>query len=119
MKTSFPSSSPRGSQAGNGRGFQLREWLSRLRSADWQRRIDALFQRDLLWSVVFILCFALLLFRHGVGVDYSVGFQWRPPLSDNIVILIGGSSLQPHQGFRDIYTNKTLWSLFTNVKFVF
>jgi len=71
MKTSFPSSSPRGSPAANGHGFQLREWLSRLRSADWQRRIDALFQRDLLWSVVFIVFFALLLFRHGVGVDFS------------------------------------------------
>jgi hypothetical protein len=57
--------------------------------------------------------------RHGIGVDSSVGFQYRPPLSDNIVILVGLSSLQPHQGFRDIYTNKTLWSLFTNVKFLF
>ena len=57
--------------------------------------------------------------RHSVGVDYSVGFQYRPPLSDNIVLLFGVSSLQPGQGFRDIYTGKTLWSLFTNVRFLF
>lgn len=57
--------------------------------------------------------------RHSVGVDYSMGFQYRPPLSDNIVILLGVSSLQPGQGFRDIYTGKTLWSIFTNVRFLF
>jgi hypothetical protein len=57
--------------------------------------------------------------RHSVGVDYSIGFQYRPPLSDNIVILIGLSSLQPGQGFRDIYGGKTLWSLFTNVRLLF
>jgi hypothetical protein len=57
--------------------------------------------------------------RHSVGVDSSIGFQWRPPLSDNIVILFGVSSLQPGQGFRDIYTGKTLWSIFTNVRFLF
>jgi hypothetical protein len=57
--------------------------------------------------------------RHGIGIDSSIGFQYRPPLSDNIVILFGLSSLQPHQGFQDIYTNKTLWSLFTKVNFLF
>lgn len=57
--------------------------------------------------------------RHGIGLDSSVGFQYRPPLSDNIVLLFGVSSLQPNQGFKDIYTSKTLWSLFTVVRFLF
>jgi len=57
--------------------------------------------------------------RHGIGVDYSFGFQYRPPLSDNLVILVGASSLQPGRGFQDIYTNKTLWSVFSKVRFVY
>jgi len=65
----------------------------------------------------------LLLFqapiRHGIGVDYSFGVSYRPPLSDNVVILAGVSSLQPGEGFRDIYTGKTLWSVFTSVRFLF
>jgi hypothetical protein len=57
--------------------------------------------------------------RHGIGLDSSIGFQYRPPLSDNIVILVGVSSLVPNQGFKDIYTSKTLWSVFTKVNFLF
>lgn len=57
--------------------------------------------------------------RHTIGVDYSIGFQYRPPLSENIVILGGASALTPGQGFADIYTRKTLFSLFANLRFQF
>ncbi len=56
---------------GNGHDFVVREWLSRLTTADWQRRIDALFQKDFLWSAVFVIFFSMLLFRQSVGVDSS------------------------------------------------
>jgi hypothetical protein len=49
----------------------VRQWLERLSSADWQRRIDALFQRDLIWGVVFVAFFSVLLFRHGGDADFS------------------------------------------------
>jgi len=65
----------------------------------------------------------LLLFqgpiRHNIGVDYSLGFQYRPPLTENIILTGGASALSPGQGFRDIYTGKTLFSLFGNVRFLF
>lgn len=65
----------------------------------------------------------LLLFqnhiRHGIGTDFGAGVEYRPPLSENIVIRGGASALVPGQGFKDIYNGRTLLSLFANVKFQF
>jgi hypothetical protein len=65
----------------------------------------------------------LLLFEspihNTIGVDTSLGFQYRPPLSENIVITGGASALSPGQGFRDIYSGKTQFSLFANMRFQF
>ncbi len=65
----------------------------------------------------------LLLFEspihNTIGVDTSLGFEYRPPLSENIVIIGGASALSPGQGFRDIYSGKTQFSLFANVRFQF
>ena len=57
--------------------------------------------------------------RHDIGLDYGLGVRYRPPLSENIVITFGAAGLSPGQGFRDIYTGKQLWSVFTKVDFVF
>jgi hypothetical protein len=57
--------------------------------------------------------------RHSIGEDVGIGVEYRPPLSENIVLIGGSSMLQPGQGFRDIYTNRTLFSLFGIVKFQF
>jgi hypothetical protein len=66
---------------------------------------------------------ALLLFdspiRHNIGEDLGVGVQYRPPLSENIVLTGGVSILQPGQGFRDIYSGRTEFSLFAQAKFTF
>jgi hypothetical protein len=65
----------------------------------------------------------LLLFQspihHAIGEDFGVGVEYRPPLSENIVITGGASALQPGQGFKDIYTGRTQFSLFGSVKFTF
>jgi hypothetical protein len=65
----------------------------------------------------------LLLFqsriRHSIGFDYNVGVEYRPPLSENIKLTAGLAALTPGQGFRDIYTAKTLFSAFLNLRFVF
>ncbi len=37
------------------------------------------------------------------GTDISLGFQWRPLLTDNIIISAGYATLLPGSGFRDIY----------------
>jgi hypothetical protein len=65
----------------------------------------------------------LLLFEspihNTIGLDYSLGFQYRPPLSENISITGGIAALSPAQGFRDLYSGKTQFSLFANVRVQF
>jgi hypothetical protein len=55
----------------------------------------------------------------GVGADSGIGVKYRPPLSDNIVVTAGFNAFFPWAGFRDIYTSKTLYSAFVNVRFQF
>jgi hypothetical protein len=57
--------------------------------------------------------------RHSIGEDFGVGVTYRPPLTENIVLTGGASALQPGPGFKDIYTSRTLFSLFGSVKFTF
>ncbi len=57
--------------------------------------------------------------RHSIGEDFGIGLTYRPPLSENIILTAGASALQPGNGFKDIYTSRTLFSLFGSVKFTF
>ena len=57
--------------------------------------------------------------HHTIGEDFGLGVEYRPPLSENIVVTGGASALQPGQGFKDIYTGRTQFSLFGSVKFTF
>jgi hypothetical protein len=65
----------------------------------------------------------LLLFQNhihdNIGADYGVGFVYRPPLSENIVIEGGVAALSPGKGLREIYTGSTLVSAFGLIKFQF
>jgi hypothetical protein len=56
---------------------------------------------------------------HGIGTDFGVGFEYRPPLSENIVVRGGASALVPAEGLKQIYNGQTLFSLFGNVRFQF
>ena len=57
--------------------------------------------------------------HHAVGLDTGVGVQYRPLLTDNIVVTAGVGTLAPGRGFKDIYTGRTLFSSFVNVRVVF
>ena len=57
--------------------------------------------------------------HHAIGEDAGVGVEYRPPLTENVVLTGGASALQPGQGFKDIYTGRTQFSLFGSVKFTF
>jgi hypothetical protein len=57
--------------------------------------------------------------QHGIGMDTGVGIQYRPPLTENIVITSGVSSLVPGAGFREILNGRVLVSGFTSIKLVF
>jgi hypothetical protein len=65
----------------------------------------------------------LLLFqrgiRHSIGTDSGIGIQYRPPLTENIVITTGVSDLVPGVGFRQILNGRVLISGFTGIKLVF
>jgi hypothetical protein len=65
----------------------------------------------------------LLLFQNnihaGVGADSGIGVSYRPPLSENIVITGVFNAFVPFQGYKDIYTGQTLFSLAANVRFRF
>lgn len=65
----------------------------------------------------------LLLFQNnihaGVGADTGIGMTYRPPLSENIVITGVVNGFIPFQGFKDIYTGQTLFSVAANVRFRF
>ena len=50
-----------------------------------------------------------------IGLDYSVGLQWRPFLNNNAIINFGAAALTPSNGFKDIYSSQTLYSVFLGV----
>ncbi len=41
------------------------------------------------------------------GLDCSAGFQWRPLLTDNIIVTAGAGFLVPRWGYKDIYRANT------------
>ena len=45
--------------------------------------------------------------HHFIGVDPSMGFEYRPLLSNNAIVTFGVSALLPGRGFRDIYDTIT------------
>ncbi|HXY14203.1 MAG TPA: carboxypeptidase-like regulatory domain-containing protein [Terriglobales bacterium] len=56
---------------------------------------------------------------HNIGTDVGLGFEYRPPLSENIVITAGTSGLIPAQGFEQVFNPKSLISGFAKIKFQF
>ncbi|HVL66798.1 MAG TPA: carboxypeptidase-like regulatory domain-containing protein [Vicinamibacterales bacterium] len=57
--------------------------------------------------------------RSNAGIDYGAGFQYRPPLSDNVVIVGGIAGMKLGQGLKDIYDRGHLFSTFLNARLVF
>ena len=44
--------------------------------------------------------------RNEVGWDLSLGLRWRPLLTDNIIVNVGGAAFVGGDGFKDIYQTK-------------
>ena len=57
--------------------------------------------------------------HYAIGLDMGIGLQYRPLLSDNIVVTGGFGALAPGQGFKDIYSGQVQFSSFVNVRLVF
>jgi hypothetical protein len=47
-----------------------------------------------------------------IGLDYSVGIQYRPALNDNVLLTGGVSVFTPGRGFKQILTNDVLYTPF-------
>jgi len=56
---------------------------------------------------------------HNIGSDVGLGVEYRPPLSENIVITAGTSGLIPGLGFTQVFNSKSLVSGFVRIKFQF
>lgn len=50
-----------------------------------------------------------------IGTDLSLGFIWKPLLTENFIVKGGVSALLPGHGFRDIYKSDTLYAFFGEV----
>ena len=57
--------------------------------------------------------------HHTIGDDLGAGVEYRPPLTENLVLTGGAALLQPGQGFRDMYTGRLQFSAFCRAKFTF
>ena len=57
--------------------------------------------------------------RPNVGVEYGGGATYRPPLSDNLVIISGIQAMTLGQGLKDIYDRRHLFTMFLNVRLQF
>lgn len=58
--------------------------------------------------------------ERSVGIDYNLGLQYRPLLTDNIIITAGAALFQPAEGFEDIYeSDNELYSLFLSITLVY
>jgi hypothetical protein len=50
-----------------------------------------------------------------IGIDLSIGVQYRPLLTNNMIFTLGAAALIPGNGFEDIYTDDTLYSCFAAI----
>jgi hypothetical protein len=51
-----------------------------------------------------------------IGLDLSIGVQYRPLLNNNLIFTVGFAALVPGKGFEAIYeSDKSLYSLFTSL----
>lgn len=57
--------------------------------------------------------------RKDIGVDYSLGLQYRPWLNNNVIVNLSQAVFQPLGGFRDILTSNVLYSTTMNVVVTF
>ncbi len=55
----------------------------------------------------------------GAGADSGIGATYRPKISGNISLTGGFNAFFPFAGFKEIYTGRTLFGVFSNVRFRF
>lgn len=78
--------------------------------ADVTTRVKAFLNVNYIWTVTTEPTRRVLFTNHAsneIGLDCSLGFQWRPLLTDNIIVSAGVGFLVPGAGYKDIYRANT------------
>ena len=57
--------------------------------------------------------------RPTIGIELGGGATYRPPLSDNVVLIGGVQAMRTGQGLKDIYQRRYLFSIFFNARLQF
>jgi len=73
-------------------------------------KLKAFLNLNYIWTVTTEVTRQVLLTNRAskeIGADCSLGVQWRPLLTDNIIISAGLGVLVPGAGFKDIYRTNT------------
>ncbi|MGI8482211.1 MAG: hypothetical protein ACR2MF_09145, partial [Chthoniobacterales bacterium] len=78
--------------------------------ADVTPKLKAFMNVNYIWTVETAVTKQVLFTDHAsndFGLDCSLGFQWRPLLTENIIVTAGAGFLVPGQGYKEIYRANT------------
>jgi hypothetical protein len=78
--------------------------------ADVTPKLKAFLNVNYIWTVTTEPTRQVLFTNHAsneIGLDASLGIQWRPLLTDNVILTAGIGFLVPGAGFKDIYRANT------------
>jgi hypothetical protein len=78
--------------------------------ADVTPKLKAFINANHIWTMTTEVTEQVLFTNHAsndIGWDCSVGLQWRPLLTDNVIISAGIGFLVPGEGYKDIYRTNT------------
>ncbi|MEP6809150.1 MAG: hypothetical protein ABI992_02825 [Chthoniobacterales bacterium] len=78
--------------------------------ADVTPRLKAFANVNYIWTVTTAPTRRVLFTNHAsdeIGLDVSLGVQWRPLLTDNVIVSAGFGALLPGAGYKDIYRANT------------
>lgn len=79
--------------------------------ADVTPKLKAFMNVNYVWTVDTAVTKQVLFTNHAsndLGLDCSLGFQWRPLLTENIILSAGVGFFVPGQGYKEIYRANTV-----------
>jgi hypothetical protein len=78
--------------------------------ADLTPKLKGILNVNYVWTADTAVTEQVLFTNHAsnnLGLDCSLGFQWRPLLIENIIVSAGAGFFVPGQGYKDIYRANT------------
>lgn len=79
--------------------------------ADIMPKLKGFMNVNYIWTVDTAVTEQVLFTNHAsndLGLDCSIGFQWRPLLIENIIVTAGAGFFVPGQGYKEIYRANTV-----------